>query len=185
MNKVSVNKVLMIDKNKYLKVELDIYERNYITINDIDYITYSEKYVNGYIGKPPPLNYNGEEIIFTSYPCMYSKITGKKVTISSYQDICVLYIRRLLVIFDRIQGSLRLQTPTRFGKEDLIKIFYKLLEDVSYLKKFLQDNNKFRDTVMEKIKEFEQDIQQKRIKEKTPLKRLKCLKERVKNITFT
>lgn len=165
---------------KHLKVELDIYERRYVTIHDIDYITYSEEYVSGYAGKPPPFNYNGEEIKFSSYP-LVCNITGCRVTPMSYKDICVSYTKRLLLIFDRIKGTIKLQTPTRFRREDTIKIYWRILDNVSYLKRFLQYHYGFRITINNKIDEFEHEVQYERGKNKIPLEKIKCLKARVQN----
>jgi len=177
-----------MNKNpKYLTIELDIYERKYITINDINYITYSDEYVNAYVGKPPPSthDYNENNIPFVDYPNMYNEKTGTSYMPMSYKDICVSYTKRLLVIFDRIKGNLKLQTPVRFNRDDTIKIYWKILDSVSYLRRFLRTHDRFRNVVMDKMEDFEQEVQNERGINKIPFKRLKCLKARIKNSILT
>lgn len=176
----------MNKNSKYLKIELDIYERKYVTINDLKYITYCDAYINGYIGKRPPHNYDGfSNISFGEYPDMYNEINGTRFQPSSYKDICVSYVKRLLLLFDRIKGHFRLITPTRFGKEEVIKIYWRILNDVSYFKRFLKSHYKFRKVVEEKMIEFEHEVKHERGRNKIPLQNLNCLKARVVNSVLT
>ena len=50
-----------------LSIELDIYERKYVTEHNLEYISYTDEYVNGFIGEIPRYgiyNYHYKCIIF-------------------------------------------------------------------------------------------------------------------------
>ena len=118
---------------KYLKtqliIELDLYERNYVTVNNLEYISYTSNYVNGFIGERPVYgiyNYN-------------------------YNYHCTIYVHKLLIIDDRIQDKIVLKIKTRFSRKDHIYHIIKTLEYVSYLKEFISSNFKFKEVLLERL----------------------------------
>ena len=117
----------------YIKLELDLYERDYVTKNDLEYIEYCDKYVNGYIGEFPNLEiYNKDEV--------------------------VLYIKKLILLFERISGLVTITVDVHFTKKDKIKIYWKIIRDVSKLHEFLEKNNNFFMMFKQKIISFEEEL---------------------------
>ena len=100
--------------NRALKIALDLYERNFVTVNNLDHLTYTEEYVNGFIGDIPTFQNND----------------------TVYKTQCVDYTKKLLILFDRIKGNFKLITPSFFNKNDTIGIYWKILNNVSFLKPF-------------------------------------------------
>jgi hypothetical protein len=149
------------EKNiKKLKIELDIYERNYVTINNLKVLRYSENYVYGFLKNLPNI----------------------KDDYSVYYKECMVYIRKLLLLFDRIKGLFELFIKTEFDRLDIVKIYWKILEDFSLLKDFLYMNDKLKKVVEEKLNSFEKDLSAENFKEYKkyiPFKNLNCIKYRI------
>jgi hypothetical protein len=108
-------------------IELDLYERNYVTVNNLEYISYTSNYVNGFIGERP--------------------VYG----IHNYIYHCKTYVQKLLIIYDRIQDKIVLKIKTRFSRKDHIYHIIKTLEYVSYLKEFISSNFKFKEVLLERL----------------------------------
>jgi hypothetical protein len=121
--------------NKDIIIELDLYERNYVTVNNLEYISYTNDYVNGFIGKSP--------------------ING----IYNYIYHCFNYIKKLLLIYDRIREKIVLKIKTRFSRKDHIQHIIKTLEYISYLNQFISSNFKFKEVFLERIDEIFLQIQ--------------------------
>lgn len=145
---------------KMLEIELDIYERNYVTINNLEVLRYSENYVNGFLKNLPNI----------------------KDGYSVYHKECIVYIKKLLLLFDRIKGLIKLFIKAEFSQLDTVKIYWKILEDVSLLKDFLSMNYKFKKVVEERLNSFEEDMSTENFKEYKkyiPFKNLNCIKYRI------
>ena len=145
---------------KKLKIELDIYERNYITINNLEVLRYSENYVYGFLKNLPNI----------------------KDGYSIYQKECMVYIKKLILLFDRIKGLFELFIKAEFDTLDIIKIYWKILEDISLLKDFLYMNDKFKKVIKEKLNSFEEDMSTgdfKEYKKYIPFKNFNCIKYRI------
>jgi hypothetical protein len=124
-------KTKMNKKNdKQLRIELDLYERNYVTVNNLDYILYTNEYVNGFIGEKPLTD---------------------NFSIYNYTDQCVIYVKKLILLFDRIKKNTILTTNTLFTRKDLIHHIIKTLEYASYLHPFISNNLKFKRAILEKV----------------------------------
>lgn len=143
--------------NRALKIALDLYERNFVTVNNLDHLTYTEEYVNGFIGDIPTFQNN----------------------YTVYKTQCVDYTNKLLILFDRIKGNFKLITPSFFNKNDTIRIYWKILNNVSFLKHFLEMQFKFRKVFEKKIQMFEKEIQHEIGKKYIPLENIGCLKSRI------
>jgi hypothetical protein len=147
---------------KLYKIELDIYERYYVTVNNLEYIIYSKQYVDGYLGKLPE----------------HSCIKESSV-----------YIRKLLLLFDRVKETFKLFVPTQFNKRNVVQLYWKIIDDVSTMNNFLRSNSKFIRIYKEKINNFEEEMnREENILHKTsiPLKNIKCIKNKIQRIhTFT
>lgn len=149
------------EKNiKRLEIELDIYERNYVTINNLEVLKYSENYVNGFLYHLP----NIKDGYFV------------------YHKECIIYINKLLLLFDRIKGLIKLFIKAKFSKLDVTKFYWKILNDVSLLKNFLSIHYTFKRILEEKLNSFEEDMSTenfKKYKKYIPFKNLNCIKYRI------
>jgi hypothetical protein len=143
-----------------LRIELDLYERNYVTVNNLDYISYTNEYVNGFIGEKPCSD------IFSIY---------------GYREQCVIYITKLLLLFDRIKKNIILTTKTLFSRKDLIHHVIKTLEYTSYLQPFISNHLKFKKTMLERIDGLFLEIKNETVENKRILYSypINCLKARI------
>ena len=144
--------------NKLLEIQLDIYERHYVTINNLEYITYSDNYVNGYVGEiPSPF---------------------------SSTEVCLLYIKKLLLMFCRVQQTINIFVPVKFNKDDIFQIYWKIMNDISNMVTFFQNNPKFANIYKGRINYFEKVIKETYInlKNVVQIERIKCLKNKIQNI---
>ena len=94
----------------------------------------------------------------------------------------MVYIKKLLLLFDRIKGLIKLFIKAEFSQLDTIKIYWKILEDVSLLKDFLYMNYKFKKVVEERLNSFEEDMSTEKFKEYKKyihFKNLNCIKYRI------
>jgi hypothetical protein len=144
--------------NKLLEIQLDIYERHYVTINNLKYITYSNNYVNGFVGEIP--------LPFSS------------------TEVCSLYIKKLLLVFSRVQKTIHFFVPVKFNKDDTLQIYWKVMNDISNMITFFQNNPKFANIYKGRINYFEREIKETYINLKNivPVERIKCLKNKIHNI---
>lgn len=117
-------------EDKQLRIELDLYERNYVTVNNLDYILYTPEYVNGFIGEKPCFD------IFS---------------INNYNEQCVTYVKKLILLFDRIKENTILTTKTLFSRKDIICYIIKTLEYTSYLQPFISNHLKFKKVMLERV----------------------------------
>ena len=117
-------------EDKQLRIELDLYERNYVTVNNLDYISYTNEYVNGFIGEKP---------------CSYN------FSIHNYNEQCVIYVKKLIILFDRIKENTILTTKTLFSRKDIICHIIKTLKYISYLHPFISNHLKVKKTMLERI----------------------------------
>lgn len=147
-------------ENKPLGIELDLYERNYVTVNNLDYISYTNKYVNGFIGEKP-------------YYDIFS--------IHNYKEQCVTYVTKLILLFDRIKKNTILTTKTLFSRKDLIRHVIKILEYTSYLQPFISNHLKFKKTMLEMIDGLFLEIKNESVENKRILYSypINCLKARI------
>ena len=151
-----------IDKKreaKLLEIELDIYERYYVTVNNLNYITYTDQYVSGFVGDLP----------------------GRL----SSTPVCVKYVKKLLLLFDRIKQHLKLFVPTQFNKQDVIKLYWKIINDVATLDSLLLYNSKFAIIYKERVNNFEEEMKKENILNQCciPLKNIKCLINKIQRIS--
>jgi hypothetical protein len=106
--------------------ELDEYDRNYVTKNNLKYLKYSEKYFNGFIGKSPP---------FSTLP----EITN--------------YIKKSLCLFEMIKYKQHKYILFMYDDDDTIRIACKIIQDMYNLKSFLNENLNFLKAYQRKVSE--------------------------------
>ena len=111
-----------------LSIELDIYERKYVTEHNLEYISYTNEYVNGFIGEIPR---------YGSY---------------NYHDKCIIFVKKLLLINDRIKKKIILKIEIRFSRKDMIQHLINLLKYISYLEPFITYNDVFKNVYLERLK---------------------------------
>lgn len=143
---------------KKLEIELDIYEREYVMKNQLDYIYYSDEYIDGFTKEIPEYTIQNKD----------------------YKNQCIIHVKKLLILYDRVKGLLQLKTSSNFYIEDRYKLFYKILYNLSFLSKFLQYHDKFKNIVIEKVKEFERES--KHIKKELQFTNFECVKNRIHKI---
>jgi len=146
--------------NKQLWIELDLYERNYVTVYNLDFISYTTKYVNGFIGERP---------------------SSENLSYEPYKELCVIYIKKLLVLYDRVQKNKLLLTPTSFSKKDIIKYIILTLEYTSYLKQFISQNPRLKEVLRQRIDSFLIEIKNEKVEDQQfmSIYVMKCLKGRL------
>ena len=111
-----------------LSIELDIYERKYVTEHNLEYISYTDEYVNGFIGEIP------------------------RYGIYNYHYKCIIFVKKLLLINDRIKKKIILKIEIRFSRKDMIQHLINLLKYISYLEPFITYNNVFKKVYLERLK---------------------------------
>jgi len=153
---------------KQYKVELDMYERRYVTVNGLDIITYSDEYIKGYTGNI--LSATDAEI---SRP-VFGHI-GNIISPVTYKDKCVDYIKRLLILLDRVKGLFTLHTPVNFDKSDVVKLYWKIINDTVLFSDFIRNYPKIAKILREKIIEFKNEIQNMPEKKHISLQNIECL----------
>jgi hypothetical protein len=146
-------------QEKQLWIELDLYERNYVTVYNLDCISYTTKYIEGFIGERPSENFSHE----------------------LYNKLCVIYIKKLFVVFDRVKKNDFLLTPTSFSRKDIIKHVILTLEYTSHLKKFISQNYLFKKSMHERIDSLLIEIKKENVEYQKIMNRydMKCLKGRI------
>ena len=135
--------------------ELDNYERNYATVNNLKYIEYSPKYVNGFINITKTNEYNKEEYIS--------------------------YIKKMLIIFDRVNKSIYLKIKVSFNHKDTIKLCWKIICDISIMREFLKKHKCFRNVLIGRVKHFEEEIKEHSNEHNLIYftKEIKCIKDKL------
>jgi hypothetical protein len=119
-----------MNNEKELWIELDLYERNHVTVNNLDYISYTKKYVNGFLGERP---------------CF------ENLSTKLYDKQCQKYIHKLLVLYARVQEKVFLRTPAYFLRRDMINHIIKTLEYTACLKPFISQRFQFKQKMFERI----------------------------------
>jgi hypothetical protein len=117
-----------------LGVELDQYDRNYVTMHNLNYLKYSDDYFNGFIGNSAP---------FSTFPEVSN------------------YIKKSLFLFERIKYKQHKYIIFIYDDDDLIKLSCKIIQDIYLLKSFLNENLKFLKAYQQKVNEIYEHLYNK------------------------
>ena len=93
--------------------------------------------------------------------------------------------KKLLLLFDRIKQHLKLFVPTQFNKQHVIKLYWKIINDVATLDSLLLYNSKFAIVYKERVNNFEEEMKKENILNQCciPLKNIKCLINKIQRIS--
>ena len=127
-----------------LGVELDQYDRNYVTTHNLNYLKYSDDYFNGFIGNS---------------------------AISTFPDVAN-YVRKSLFLFERIKYKQHKYIIFMYDDDDQIKLSCKIIQDIYLLKSFLNENLKFLKAYQKKVSDIYEYLDNKIKKGNHKYKRL-------------
>lgn len=173
--------MLKTESAKAYCTELDIYERRFVSENGFKYVKYSEKYVNGFLGKKPPVM--DTNIDFSEYQNVHVHGDDGNLIISqppkTYSNICTGYSYRLIVLFNRIKKDVVLKTPSKFRQEDLVDFHFRIIKELVTLPLFLQRNKKLVPIIKGNILKLKKYISEHPEYKNLYCRRLMCFGEKI------